>query len=252
MFKNSLTKLLLCVKIVNNEVIKLQNKIPNHIAIIMDGNGRWANKKGLARSFGHIEGAKSLKKIIEASIKMGVKILTVYAFSTENWNRSEEEVSTLMSLFLKYIKSERKTMIKNGIRFFVSGRKDNISKNLQNEIMKLQDETKDNDKLTLNIAFNYGGRTEIIDAINSILKEKVDVITEESFKKYLYNDFPDPDLVVRTSGESRISNFLLWQIAYSEIYVTDVLWPDFDDKELEKAIENYSKRDRRFGGIKNV
>lgn len=252
MFKNSLTKLLLCVKIVNNEVIKLQNKIPNHIAIIMDGNGRWANKKGLARSFGHIEGAKSLKKIIEASIKMGIKILTVYAFSTENWNRSEEEVSTLMSLFLKYIKSERKTMIKNGIRFFVSGRKDNISKNLQNEIMKLQDETKDNDKLTLNIAFNYGGRAEIIDAINSILKEKVDVITEESFKKYLYNDFPDPDLVVRTSGESRISNFLLWQIAYSEIYVTDVLWPDFDDKELEKAIENYSKRDRRFGGIKNV
>lgn len=252
MFKISLTKNILCVKMVNNEVIKLKKIIPNHIAIIMDGNGRWAEKRGLARTLGHIEGAKSLRKIIEYSTKIGVNFLTVYAFSTENWNRSEDEVSSLMNLFLKYIKSERKNMMKNGIRFFVSGTKKNVSKNLQIEIDKLQEETKNNDKLTLNIAFNYGGRTEIIDAVNNILKDKLDEITEDKFKSYLYNDFPDPDLVIRTSGESRISNFLLWQIAYSEIYITDVLWPDFNEKELDRAIENFSKRDRRFGGIKNV
>ncbi len=230
----------------------MEKIIPQHIAIIMDGNGRWAKKRGLARSFGHVEGAKALRRIIEYLPKIGVKYLTVYAFSTENWNRSEEEVSTLMSLFLKYIKNERKSMIKNGIRFYVSGRKNNVSQNLLSEIEKLQEETKNNERLTLNIAFNYGGRAEIIDAVNKIIETDEKNIDEKIFSKYLYNSFPDPDLVIRTSGECRISNFLLWQIAYSELYITDILWPDFDEKEIDKAIENYSKRDRRFGGVRNV
>lgn len=230
----------------------MDKNIPNHIAIIMDGNGRWAKKRGLARSFGHIEGAKSLRKIIEHSAKIGVKYLTVYAFSTENWKRATEEVSILMNLFAKYIKNERKTLEKNNIRFFVSGRKDNVSKKLLEEIENLEELTKNNDRMTLNIAFNYGGRNEIIDGINKILEEKLEKIDETAFGKYLYNNFPDPDLVIRTSGEMRISNFLLWQLAYSEIYVTDVLWPDFNEEELEKAIKNYNQRDRRFGGVKNV
>lgn len=230
----------------------MEKIIPQHIAIIMDGNGRWAKKRGLARSFGHVEGAKALRRIIEYLPKIGVKYLTVYAFSTENWNRSKEEVSTLMSLFLKYIKNERKSMIKNGIRFYVSGRKNNVSQNLLSEIEKLQEETKNNERLTLNIAFNYGGRAEIIDAVNKIIETDEKNIDEKIFSKYLYNSFPDPDLVIRTSGECRISNFLLWQIAYSELYITDILWPDFDEKEIDKAIESYSKRDRRFGGVRNV
>lgn len=230
----------------------MEKKTPEHIAIIMDGNGRWAKRKGLARSFGHMEGAKALRRIIEYLPKINVKYLTVYAFSTENWNRSEDEVSTLMSLFLKYIKSEKKSMMKNGIRFFVSGRKNNVPENLLKEINKLQEETKNNKNLILNIAFNYGGRAEIIDAINKILENNEKNIDEENFKKYLYNDFPDPDLVIRTSGECRISNFLLWQMAYSELYITDVLWPDFNEKEIDKAIENYNQRERRFGGLGNV
>ena len=230
----------------------MERNVPNHIAIIMDGNGRWAKKRGLARSFGHMKGAKTLRKALEYLTEIGVKYLTVYAFSTENWNRPQDEVSTLMKLFLKYIKSERKNMMKNRIRFFVSGRKNNIPEKLQKEIEKLEEETKNNDKITLNIAFNYGSRAEIVDAVNRIIKEGKKNITEEDFSKYLYNDFPDPDLVIRTSGEMRISNFLLWQIAYSELYITDTLWPDFDEKEIDKAIESYNQRERRFGGVKNV
>lgn len=240
------------LKLFNNGVIKMEKSFPKHIAIIMDGNGRWAKNRNLARSFGHIEGAKSFKKIVEYLAKIDVEYLTVYAFSTENWNRSKDEVETLMNLFLKFIKKEKKSLIKNGIRFFVSGRKDNVSEELLGEIEKLKEDTKNGKNLTLNIAFNYGGRAEILDAVNNIIKMGEKEITEEKFTKYLYNDFPDPDLVIRTSGESRISNFLLWQIAYSEIYITDVLWPDFDEFELNKAIENYRNRDRRFGGVKNV
>ena len=196
----------------------MEKNIPNHVAIIMDGNGRWAKKRGLARSFGHMEGAKSLRK----------------------------------ALFLKYIKSERKNMMKNGIRFYVSGRKNNIPKNLSEEIDRLQEDTKTNNKITLNIAFNYGGRAEIIDAIKKMSNADIENLDENNFSQFLYNDFPDPDLVIRTSGEFRISNFLLWQIAYSEFYVTDTLWPDFDKTEIDKAIDSYNKRDRRFGGVKNV
>lgn len=199
-----------------------------------------------------MEGAKTLRKALEYLTEIGVKYLTVYAFSTENWNRPQDEVSTLMKLFLKYIKNERKNMMKNKIRFFVSGRKNNVPEKLQKEIEKLEEETKNNDKITLNIAFNYGSRAEIVDAVNRIIDEGKENITEEDFSKYLYNDFPDPDLVIRTSGEMRISNFLLWQIAYSEFYITDTLWPDFDEKEIDKAIESYNQRERRFGGVKNV
>ena len=157
-----------------------------------------------------------------------------------------------MNLFLKYIKSERKNMMKNGIRFYVSGRKNNIPKNLSEEIDRLQEDTKTNNKITLNIAFNYGGRAEIIDAIKKMSNADIENLDENNFSQFLYNDFPDPDLVIRTSGEFRISNFLLWQIAYSEFYVTDTLWPDFDKTEIDKAIDSYNKRDRRFGGVKNV
>ena len=227
-------------------------KYPEHLAIIMDGNGRWAKKQGLLRALGHEKGAQSVRQVLEYCVEHHIPYLTLYAFSTENWNRPQDEVSTLMKLFLKYIKSERKNMMKNKIRFFVSGRKNNVPEKLQKEIEKLEEETKNNDKITLNIAFNYGSRAEIVDAVNRIIKDGKENITEEDFSKYLYNDFPDPDLVIRTSGEMRISNFLLWQIAYSELYITDTLWPDFDEKEIDKAIESYNQRERRFGGVKNV
>ncbi|WP_294705593.1 isoprenyl transferase [uncultured Fusobacterium sp.] len=228
----------------------MEKQVPNHIAIIMDGNGRWAKKRGLPRTFGHKEGAAALRKIITHAAKLGIKYLTVYAFSTENWKRSQEEVSALMFLFKSYIKNEEKNIMENNIRFMVSGRRENVSESLLEAIDKLQEKSKNNSGLTFNIAFNYGGRAEIIDAVNKILKSGKTSIDEVEFSKYLYNDIPDPELLIRTSGELRISNFLLWQIAYSEIYITDTLWPDFDEKELDKAIESYEKRDRRFGGVK--
>ena len=230
----------------------MESKIPNHIAIIMDGNGRWAEKRGLPRTLGHKEGANALRKIITYAGKIGVKYLTVYAFSTENWKRSKDEVDALMFLFKTYLKNEEKSIMKNIVRFLVSGRKDDVSPSLLEAIKKLEDKSKNNTGLTLNIAFNYGGMAEIVDAVNSILKSGIDNLAEEDFSKYLYNNIPDPELLVRTSGELRISNFLLWQIAYSEIYITDALWPDFDEKELDKAIESYNGRDRRFGGVKNA
>ena len=230
----------------------MESRIPSHIAIIMDGNGRWAEKRGLPRTLGHKEGANALRKIITYAGKIGVGYLTVYAFSTENWKRSKDEVDALMFLFKTYLKNEEKNIMKNNVRFLVSGRKDGVSPPLLKAIKNLEDKSKDNTGLTLNIAFNYGGRAEIIDAVNSILKLKKDHIDEENFSKYLYSDIPDPELLIRTSGELRISNFLLWQIAYSEIYITEALWPDFDEKELDKAIESYNGRDRRFGGVKNA
>ena len=225
-------------------------QVPNHIAIIMDGNGRWAKKRGLPRTFGHKEGAAALRKIITHAAQIGVKYLTVYAFSTENWKRSQEEVSALMFLFKSYIKNEEKNIMKINIRFMVSGRSENVSPTLLKAIRELEEKSKDNSGLTFNIAFNYGGRAEIIDAVNKILKSGKEEISEEEFGKYLYNDLPDPELLIRTSGEMRISNFLLWQIAYSELYITDTLWPDFNEAELDKAIENFNNRDRRFGGVK--
>lgn len=230
----------------------MESRIPSHIAIIMDGNGRWAEKRGLPRTLGHKEGANALRKIITYAGKIGVGYLTVYAFSTENWKRSKDEVDALMFLFKTYLKNEEKNIMKNNVRFLVSGRKEGVSPSLLEAIKKLEDKSRDNTGLTLNIAFNYGGRAEITDAVNSILKSGIEHIDEENFSKYLYNDIPNPELLVRTSGELRISNFLLWQIAYSEIYITDALWPDFDEKELDKAIQSYNERDRRFGGVKNA
>lgn len=227
-------------------------KIPNHLAIIMDGNGRWAKNRNKPRVFGHKAGAKTLRNIMEYSKKIGIKYLTVYAFSTENWKRSKEEVDALMFLFKTYIKSERENLIKNKIRFIVSGRKEGVSKSLLEAIEDLEIATSKDYEMTVNIAFNYGGRAEIIDAVNQMLLEKKEKISEKEFSKYLYSDIPDPDLLIRTSGEFRISNFLLWQIAYSELYITDVYWPDFNEKELEKALIDYSKRERRFGGRLDV
>ena len=226
--------------------------VPNHIAIIMDGNGRWAKNQNKPRVFGHKAGANTLRKLMEYCNKIGVTYLTVYAFSTENWKRSQEEVDALMFLFKSYIKSERENLLKNKIRFMVSGREEGVNPSLMEAIKELEEATSKDYEMTLNIAFNYGGRAEITDAVNKILKEGKTSITEEEFSKYLYNDIPDPDFVIRTSGEFRISNFLLWQIAYSEIYITDKYWPDFDEVEMEKAILSYSKRERRFGGRLDV
>ncbi|MGL5124284.1 MAG: isoprenyl transferase [Fusobacteriaceae bacterium] len=226
-----------------------EKKIPQHIAIIMDGNGRWAKQRFLPRTLGHSEGVKNLKRILIHAQKLEVKYLTVYAFSTENWKRTKEEVETLMGLFKIYIKKEEKTFQKNNVKFIVSGRKENISEDLLMAIEKLSEKTKLNTGITLNIAFNYGGRSEIIDAVNKIIESGEKNINETTFEKYLYNNIPDPELLIRTSGEIRISNFLLWQIAYSEIYVTDKLWPDFKEKDFEDAIVNFNERERRFGGI---
>ncbi|WP_297434463.1 isoprenyl transferase [uncultured Cetobacterium sp.] len=225
-------------------------RVPNHIAIIMDGNGRWAKEKGMPRTYGHKAGADTLRKILTSCGELGIKYLTVYAFSTENWKRAKEEVDTLMFLFKTYLKNEKKLLMKNNVKFLVSGRKEGVSKDLLAEIDKLEEATKGNTGITLNIAFNYGGRAELVDAIKEIVKNNEKEITEETVEKYLYNQLPDPELLIRTSGEMRISNFLLWQIAYSEIYVTDTYWPDFNKDELIKAIESYQKRDRRFGGVK--
>ena len=229
-----------------------QNRIPKHIAIIMDGNGRWAKKRLMPRTYGHSEGTKTLKKIVTHCQKIGVEYLTVYAFSTENWKRSSSEVEALMILFKYYLKKEEETFMENGTRLIISGSKENISLELLDCMNNLVEKTKNNKKLTLNIAFNYGGRQEIVDGINNIIKSGMESITEEDMKKFLYNNIPDPELLIRTSGEIRLSNFLLWQIAYSEIHITEKLWPDFEEKDLEIAILEFQKRDRRYGGVKNV
>lgn len=226
-------------------------KIPKHIAIIMDGNGRWAKINNKPRVLGHKAGAETLRKIVTHSKKIGVKYLTVYAFSTENWKRSKEEIEALMLLFKLYINSERKTLLKNKIRFVVSGRKEGVSPSLLTLIESLEELTSKDYEMTLNIAFNYGGRAEIIDAFSKANEQGIK-ITEQNFNNFLYNKLPDPELLIRTSGEFRISNFLLWQLAYSEIYVTGIYWPDFTEKDLDEAIKDYNKRERRFGGRLNV
>lgn len=224
-------------------------EFPKHVAIIMDGNGRWAQKRALPRTLGHREGAKTLKKIVTHAAKIGVQYLTVYAFSTENWNRSDEEISTLMKLFSRYIKKEESSLMENQVRFLVSGRREGVSKELLKDIQALEEKTAKNTGITFNVAFNYGGRAEIVHAVNTFLAEKKENITEEDISARLYQNIPDPELIIRTSGEFRISNFLLWQLAYSEIYVSRILWPDFDEKALEEAIESYRNRERRFGGV---
>lgn len=227
------------------------NKLPKHIGIIMDGNGRWAKARGKNRLVGHREGVESVRVIVEASKKIGIQCLTLYAFSTENWKRATEEVNGLMLLFEQFLKSEKKLMLKENIKLRIIGRKEGVSQRLLKVIDEVEKETYlENPSLELNIAFNYGGRAEIVDGINKLLLEGKKNITEEDFKDYLYNTYiPDPELIIRTSGEFRTSNFLLWQSAYSEYYITDVFWPDFREEEYKKAIESYIKRERRFGGV---
>lgn len=238
--------------------------IPKHIAIIMDGNGRWAKEKGKIRLEGHRAGANALENILECCGKIGVKYLTVYAFSTENWKRPKMEVEGLMNLFSRYLDNKKKELKKQGVKLLVTGAKENISEKLLKKIEETENYLSDCENIVFNIAFNYGGRREIVDAVNKVLEknqvaengsfveEKAEnfKITEEEFSKYMYRpEIPDPELVIRTSGEFRISNFLLWEIAYSEFYITDTYWPDFDEKELEKAILSFNKRDRRYGGL---
>jgi undecaprenyl diphosphate synthase len=232
----------------------IAERVPKHIAIIMDGNGRWAKQKGKMRLFGHNNGAKALKNILKTASDIGVKYLTVYAFSTENWNRPEAEVNGLMSLLMSSIDSEVKNVMENDIKISVIGDIEALPKKVKSKVKSIIELTKDNQKFNIIIALSYSGRWEIIDAAKKIAKNvrdnKLDIedIDDECFANYLSTkDIPDPELLIRTSGEERISNFLLYQIAYSEIYFTDVLWPDFNDQELYKAIIDYQNRERRFG-----
>lgn len=223
---------------------------PKHVAIIMDGNGRWAKKQGKKRMFGHEKGAEVAEKIIEYASNSGVRYLTLYTFSTENWKRPEEEVNFLFKLFIKYLESRMKKIISKGVRMRFSGRIDKMPEDIQFACKRIEEKSKNNNKLDLIMALNYGARQEITDAVNKLISEEKKEITKEDIKNNLYlPDVPDVDLLIRTSGEKRISNFLLWQIAYSELYFTDVLWPDFDEKEFDKALSEYARRERRFGGL---
>ncbi len=224
-------------------------EIPAHIAIIMDGNGRWAAAHNLPRAMGHKAGCETLEEILEDCARIGVKYLTVYAFSTENWKRSKEEVDALMGLFRAYVPRILKKAADNNVRIRMIGDKSRFAGDLQDSIDMLAEKTKDNDLMTFTYAVNYGGRDEIRRAVQKIIDDGMDTVSDEDIERHLDTaGIPDPDLLIRTSGELRISNFLLWQIAYSEIYVTDVLWPDFHLHELEDAIIAYNKRNRRFGG----
>jgi len=233
-----------------------KKNIPAHIAIIMDGNGRWAKRRGLSRSEGHRKGMAVLKDIIKASLELGVKFLTVYAFSTENWKRPRPEIDFLMDMCEKIIARELPYMLKNDIRLRHIGRPEILTESFRKCLHRTEELTQNNHRLVFGLAFNYGSRVEILDAVKKIAEAVKSGailpadITEELFKSYLYtNDVPDPDLLIRTSGEMRVSNFLLWQIAYTEFYVAKKPWPDFNKRELMRAIEVYQKRCRRFGGV---
>lgn len=229
------------------------NRLPQHVAIIMDGNGRWAKKRRLPRIEGHRAGSKSVQEVVETSARLGLKYLTLYAFSKENWKRPKREVSTLWKLLEDYLRREDKVLVENRLGLKVIGQPEEIPENVRRELRRVEELTKGNDRMTIVLALNYGGRAEIVDAVKKILREKdfnPDMLDEKMFSSYLYtNGIPDPDLLIRTSGEQRVSNFLLWEIAYSEIWITDELWPDFRMKHMLQAIVEYQKRERRFGDI---
>ena len=229
----------------NNELIK----IPKHIGIILDGNGRWAKERGLKRTAGHLAGYKNLLKISKYILDKGTKYLSVFAFSTENFNRPQEEVDYLMDLFMKCFNQDRGYFNKENIRVVFSGWRDRLSSKVLDAMDKMEEETKNNTLGTLNICLNYGGRAEIVDAVNKIIADGKDSIDEEEFKNYLYNDLPDIDFLIRTSGEVRISNFMLWQLSYAELYFPKCYFPDFNEAEYDNALIEYTKRDRRFGGL---
>ena len=243
--------------------MKAPERVPQHIAIILDGNGRWAKSKGMPRHYGHIKGCQNLEKICDIVKDIGVKYLTVYAFSTENWKRSKEEVDGLMDIFRSYLKKCKKSALKNNMRIRVIGDPSAFPEDLQKSIAELEEYSSQFDSIYFNIALNYGSRDEISRAVRRMGVEvkngnlDPEQITEETISDYLglgadfeAESFPDPDLMIRTSGEQRLSNFLMWQLAYTEFYFTDVPWPDFHKKELIEAIEKYNARDRRYGGVK--
>ena len=224
---------------------------PKHVAIIMDGNGRGAAKRYMPRLAGHRAGTNNISKVVEALAIRGIKYLTIYAFSTENWNRSDSEVTGLMSILEDGIETQTNILHDKGVKIKHIGRIDRISESLSRSIKKAEDITRNNEALILNVAFDYGGRSEIVDAIRKLISDGINYeqIDEEQVSKYLYtNGIPDPDLIIRTAGELRLSNFLLWQSAYSEYYCTQTLWPDFDEDDIDEALEAYSSRQRRFGG----
>ena len=233
--------------------------IPQHVAIILDGNGRWAKSKGMPRNYGHMEGAKTVEKICEEAWKMGIKYLTVYAFSTENWKRPREEVDALMKLLRNYMKNCLKTAAKNNMVVRVIGDKTGLDDDIREKIDELEMASANNSGLNFQIAINYGSRDEIVRSVRKIMEDvksgkiEADQMDEAMFDSYLDTaGIPSPDLLIRTSGEQRLSNFLMWQLAYTEFYFTDVPWPAFTKEDLEKAIEKYNSRDRRFGGVKEA
>ncbi|MBN1222237.1 MAG: isoprenyl transferase [Candidatus Aminicenantes bacterium] len=229
------------------------SRLPRHVAIIMDGNGRWAKKRNRPRADGHRAGSKPVREIVETCGRLGIPYLSLYAFSKENWKRPRKEIATLWRLLEEYLKKEGKLLLENNFRLLVIGQKDAIPKAVKKELDRMETLTGNNSRLTILLALNYGGRTEIVDAVKRLISEpELDIasLNEATFARYLYTaDIPDPDLLIRTSGELRVSNFLLWQIAYSEIWITEELWPDFRKKHLLTALIEYQKRERRFGDI---
>lgn len=238
-------------RILIEETLKQTSSIPTHIGIIMDGNGRWAKNKGLSRTEGHKEGLEAAKRVILRASQIGIKWVTLYTFSTENWKRTVEEVGFLMSLIKKHLRSEYDFYKQNRIRIQHCGDLSKMPQDIQKEIILAENETKNFNDMTVVLALNYGSRDEIVRAIKKILPDEISSITEESFSSILdSSNIPDPDLIIRTGGEKRLSNFLLWQAAYSELFFSDILWPDWNEETLDIAINDYQKRDRRFGGIK--
>jgi len=228
-------------------------RLPRHIAIIMDGNGRWARTRNLPRVAGHRAGIAAVRDVVEASARLGFQVLTLYAFSVENWKRPDTEIVALMGLLKHYLRLELKTLLRNNIRFHVIGQRDRLSPDIRDELQMAEARTRGNTGMIFNIALSYGGRAEIVDAARRAIREGCDpdTLDETTFASFLYTaGQPDPDLMIRTSGEMRVSNFLLWQIAYAEIWVTETLWPDFRRRHLLEAVVAYQKRDRRYGGIK--
>jgi undecaprenyl diphosphate synthase len=242
--------------VANKSSAAIVNKIsplPNHVAIIMDGNGRWAKQRGLPRLAGHEAGTNNVRRVVDRFNNYKIKYLTLYAFSTENWRRPDEEVNGLIHILAQMIDRETKALHKKGVRLFHLGKADSLSEELQAKVNKAIELTKNNTGITLSIAFDYGGRAEILDAVRRIVRDGIrpEDITESLFSSYLYTpNVPEPDLIIRTAGEMRLSNFLIWQSAYSEYYATPTLWPDFKDEEVDKALIAYSRRERRFGGLK--
>lgn len=237
------------------EKLELYN-LPVHIAVIMDGNGRWAKKKGAARIFGHQNAVKAVREVTEGCAELGIRYLTLYAFSTENWGRPKDEVDSLMELLVSTLRGEINTLLKNNVKLNAIGNIANLPELCQIQLNEAIDETKNNDGLTLTLALSYSGRWEIIEAIKELArdivngKQDIDNISGEVFKQYLAtHNMPDPEILIRTSGEMRVSNFLLWQLAYTELFITDTLWPDFRKKHLHEILDAYQKRERRFGKI---